>query len=373
MSLEFDPTSPSAFIDDLSPTNPPGTDPKAQGDDHLRAIKKALKNTFPRLDKTFDDVYAPQAPNLFLNPEFRFTKGCEQGDDVTGYVAEQWRVRNDVTSSDYSFSTVLDQLNYAQPGAYLLFSSDTNRSAGDFGFEQSIEDVTLFGGKKVAVSLFVRCMPGAANDLTLTARAVQQFDTPNGGSASVTVDSETDPQTVAVGTDGRLTFLFDFPSVAGKTLGTNGLAGTRTTFQFLFSTGATVARFMTAKCEIIPSLSASSTAYNAPSPGEQEASLQRYYQEQDIFGLAAVAFTEGRASTDIQFPVTMRITPTLTVTDGEVWTASRGWLVSNIDWSNTEFASSKAGAKLDAARSETFTVGEAVRFKGVFKFNARWP
>jgi hypothetical protein len=35
------------YISDLIATNPPGTDPKSQGDDHLRLIKDVLKKTFP--------------------------------------------------------------------------------------------------------------------------------------------------------------------------------------------------------------------------------------------------------------------------------------------------------------------------------------
>lgn len=36
-----------SFVGDLNPANPPGTDPKSQGDDHLRGIKTGLKNSFP--------------------------------------------------------------------------------------------------------------------------------------------------------------------------------------------------------------------------------------------------------------------------------------------------------------------------------------
>jgi hypothetical protein len=37
------------FICDLIETNPPGTDPVSQGDDHLRLIKHVLKTTFPNV------------------------------------------------------------------------------------------------------------------------------------------------------------------------------------------------------------------------------------------------------------------------------------------------------------------------------------
>lgn len=42
---------PADFIEDLTPTEPPFDDPASQADDHTRAIKKAIKQTFPG---TFD-------------------------------------------------------------------------------------------------------------------------------------------------------------------------------------------------------------------------------------------------------------------------------------------------------------------------------
>lgn len=44
MSLES-----TTYIDGLDPANPPGSDPLAQADDHLRLIKSALKATFPNI------------------------------------------------------------------------------------------------------------------------------------------------------------------------------------------------------------------------------------------------------------------------------------------------------------------------------------
>ena len=35
------------YIGDLDPINPTGSDPKSQGDDHIRNIKEALRNGFP--------------------------------------------------------------------------------------------------------------------------------------------------------------------------------------------------------------------------------------------------------------------------------------------------------------------------------------
>lgn len=41
------------FVNDLVITNPPGTDPILQGDDHLRLIKSVLKTTLPNASKAF--------------------------------------------------------------------------------------------------------------------------------------------------------------------------------------------------------------------------------------------------------------------------------------------------------------------------------
>lgn len=50
------------FISDLVPTNPIGpSDPKSQGDDHLRLIKNTAQNTFPNASKPF---YFPRTQTL---------------------------------------------------------------------------------------------------------------------------------------------------------------------------------------------------------------------------------------------------------------------------------------------------------------------
>lgn len=48
MSLEA-----GSFINDLDVTNPPGTDKRKQGDDHLRLIKTVLKGSFPSSSKAW--------------------------------------------------------------------------------------------------------------------------------------------------------------------------------------------------------------------------------------------------------------------------------------------------------------------------------
>lgn len=48
------PLETPTFVMDLVETNPPGTDGKNQGDNHIRNIKLALKNTFPTATRAFN-------------------------------------------------------------------------------------------------------------------------------------------------------------------------------------------------------------------------------------------------------------------------------------------------------------------------------
>ncbi|MDO5647379.1 hypothetical protein, partial [Paracoccus sp. (in: a-proteobacteria)] len=45
-------------IHQLVPTNPTPTDPASQGDDHIRAIKRTIKNTFPNITGRIDATQA---------------------------------------------------------------------------------------------------------------------------------------------------------------------------------------------------------------------------------------------------------------------------------------------------------------------------
>lgn len=53
------PLESATYISDLDPSNPPGTDQKKQGDDHIRMQKQVAKNTFPNASKAF---YFPESP-----------------------------------------------------------------------------------------------------------------------------------------------------------------------------------------------------------------------------------------------------------------------------------------------------------------------
>lgn len=127
----------ATFISELVPSNPAGTDPKSQGDDHLRLIKQVLQNTFPNAnavqvlpkEQTWQDVTASRvlgdtytnntgqpitvsvfagngvAANFFLsvngNGVVGDAQGAGQGGGVIGIVPDgaTYRVQYDTPSS----------------------------------------------------------------------------------------------------------------------------------------------------------------------------------------------------------------------------------------------------------------------------------
>lgn len=50
------PLEVGSFINDLTPTNPPNSDPVGQGDDHLRLIKACVQGTLPNMGSIFGQV-----------------------------------------------------------------------------------------------------------------------------------------------------------------------------------------------------------------------------------------------------------------------------------------------------------------------------
>lgn len=60
------PIESAIYIDTLTPDWPLGTDPESAGDDHLRMIKKVLKNTFPNINAGITGT-PDQINNITLN------------------------------------------------------------------------------------------------------------------------------------------------------------------------------------------------------------------------------------------------------------------------------------------------------------------
>jgi len=115
------------YVSDLIATNPPGTDPKSQGDDHLRLIKGVLLNTFPLADGPYD---AGRIPFTAVGAgAVQTTIGKKLGESVS---VKDFGAKGDGTTDDtaaiqaaFDASEVSKSALYFPPGSYKISSSVT--------------------------------------------------------------------------------------------------------------------------------------------------------------------------------------------------------------------------------------------------------
>lgn len=99
-------------IKDLNVANPAPGDNKAEGDDHIRNIKKALKNTFPNVDKpitrTADQLNVEPLPKVTDYQQLLAPNG-------TSYAMQEWHIPGKVA-----------YINYIEPGDNRFYWSLSN-------------------------------------------------------------------------------------------------------------------------------------------------------------------------------------------------------------------------------------------------------
>ena len=183
-------------------------------------------------------------------------------------------------------------------------------SAGSYSnFAQRTEDVTRLGNKTVTVSFGANCGTGAPK---LGVAVSQLFG--SGGSPSPSVD--TPVQTVTLSpTAARYSLTFNIPSIAGKTLGTNGDHCTQ--LSFILSSSAAPMVAQTANINIWGvqlEVGSVATPLEKPDPQQDLAKCQRFYQ----IGRSAIGGYQvagGYISYATTLHQRMRSTPTVVFTD----------------------------------------------------------
>lgn len=101
------------YIKDLQPLNPPGTDPVSEGNDHLKLIKKVLKNSFP------SDIEAPMIPDIDGNDgQFLKVKEDGSGTEWTSVDLSSLRVKGQLSRSRFEYVGANEIKIY--PGTYDL-------------------------------------------------------------------------------------------------------------------------------------------------------------------------------------------------------------------------------------------------------------
>jgi len=189
-------------------------------------------------------------------------------------------------------------------GTYYLQAAITGTSGSMM--IQRIEDVRKFAGQTVTLSYWANATTSTGS---FTPFAVQNFGT--GGSGGVSTNATS---SITIGTSGwtRYQTTINIPSISGKTIGdaTNNLeiylyyitvATTVTIWGVQLEAGSTATQFTTATGTI---------------QGELAACQRYYYQitgsaaSQNPIGIAML-LSSTNAECDVQYPVTMRTSPTM--------------------------------------------------------------
>jgi hypothetical protein len=251
MSLE----TYTGYIKDLVTTNPQGTDPKSQGDDHLRGIKQVLATQFsgftegipvtakesnlnatlslattatgagPATGKTLEATSGPSASafsfrNKIINGNMDiWQRGTAFSSPPSGSLtADRWGKVNDGTGGTFSINrqivstamipTLLEGTTY-----YLNYVCTALPAGCTYTtFEHRIEGVRTLAGKTVTFSFYAN-----ADTRTVSIDYSQYFGA--GGSAQVNGSAGSISLTTTM-TKHKLTFTI--PSIAGKTIGPSG-------------------------------------------------------------------------------------------------------------------------------------------------------
>ena len=187
--------------------------------------------------------------------------------------------------------------------------------SGDYAIlAQHIEDVRRLAGKTVTLSFWAAAGSG-------TPKLGVSIDQHFGNVGSPSPDANGVGQSVTVSTTyQRFSLIFILPSVAGKTLGTDGTDWT--SLQFWFSSGSTnntragnigtqtaIFGIWGVQMELGPV----ATPLEKPDPQQDLAKCQRFYQT-GVIGLGGYGGAGIGMQVSLPFPVPMRGVPTLTPT-----------------------------------------------------------
>ena len=208
------------------------------------------------------------------------------------------------------------------PGNPTYFAKYTiSSNSQNYEFLQKIENVRTFAGQTVTFSFYARQPTGT---VAISARLVQDFGT--GGSPSSLVVTSLGAVSLTSSWQ-RFTFTAAVPSISGKTLGTNNNSSLWVGFQI---TNTATGEIDFAQMQI--ETGSVATPFERRPYGTELMLCQRYcYVSKDdgdgnsLFGYG-MCFSATNGNIAIQFPVTMRASPSTLTTAGtfNVWNSTGG-------------------------------------------------
>jgi hypothetical protein len=243
--------------------------------------------------------------NQFLNANFGI---WQRGTSLSlsagnNYLADRWNLYLNaatVTCSRQTFTPATAPVS-GYEGTYFLRWAQTSGGASTNQFQQRLEDVRLFAGQACTFSFWAK----ADSSMDVSLRWEQNFG--SGGSADV----KTTGSSVTLTTSWvRYSFTFTPTSVSGKTIGTNSYFSVG----LLFNSAQTKTMDIWG-CQLEQGSTATAFQTATGTIQGELAACQRYYWRwggQNNYQWLGAGSSGGGTTTaniNVQFPVTMRTTP----------------------------------------------------------------
>lgn len=253
--------------------------------------------------------YGQAGKNKIINGDFGI---WQRGTSftATGYTADRFFVQpasgQTVACSRQSFTPgAAPVAGYENPFFYRFALSGT--PSGAYWLNQKIEDVRTFAGQPVTLSFWAK-----ASSATSALQVVINQNFGSGGSSEVTALPNTNYSLTT--SWQRFTFTATFPSISGKTIGTNSFLDVR------FAFGSTTINSINVDYwGMQVEYGSKATPFQTASGGSIEGELamcQRYYQRWTgpQFGRAGFIYADSITNAVFvdKMPVPLRTTPTLT-------------------------------------------------------------
>jgi hypothetical protein len=258
--------------------------------------------------------------NKFLNSDFGiWQRGVGTFTKTTGnevYTADRWAISNDagtITCAQQTFTPGAAPVA-GYEGQYFARITTTASGGNALYYVQKIEDVRTFAGQTVTLSYWAKVSSGTVSSTPL---AIQTFG--SGGSGDVVTSLSSVTITTAW---QRFTHTVAIPSISGKTVGTSsslqmqvlrvGVSATIDLWGFQIEAGSVATAFQTATGTIQGELAACQYYYQKSyAQGVNPGTAATTGNLAPFTGTATV--TDGWQFHSTVFPVTMRVSPTVTI------------------------------------------------------------
>lgn len=257
-------------------------------------------------------TYAAAGKNKIINGDFGVWQRGTTFNSVSNgaFTSDRWQVAWDssptVNVTQQTFTLGTAPVTGYESAYFLRLTETATSSSTVVDVRYKIEDVRTFAGQTATLSFWAK----ADSARTMTIAAINQ-DFGTGGSSAVTVTPTTSSFNLTTSWQ-RFSTTVTFPSIAGKTIGTNSAVSF-----FLRNSASSTLVFDLWGVQFEPGSNLTAFQTATGNPASELAACQRYYYRQSAnatnfimdFGLGTAASTTSFECSVI-LPVQMRIPPT---------------------------------------------------------------